>query len=206
MHEIPIYENQIICNLRYKTVNKLFKAIKNIITHPNQSTNHLSYTNIWILQSEIIVIYFTKYSNKIHFNGEDIFFLFSVPHYEVVKIHSVRHTISKRSIKPSSDNARDTSNSKHYYARRSSTGRNADEDRQESTFDGKHEFSPYNDHFEKNYNISPSRNLGITDVRWNRINGSFYPSTNKFSSVPSNPPPQLSRTSYAPSSSSKCTF
>ena len=133
-------------------------------------------------------------------------FLFSVPHYEVVKIHSVRHTISKRSIKPSSDNARDTSNSKHYYARRSSTGRNADEDRQESTFDGKHEFSPYNDHFEKNYNISPSRNLGITDVRWNRINGSFYPSTNTLSSVPSNPPPQLSRTSYASSSSSKCTF
>merc|ERR1719328_360640 len=51
-----------------------------------------------------------------------------VPHYEIVKIHSVRHTVSKRSIKSNPNNARDTLNSNYY--RRSSS--EAAQDRRKS--------------------------------------------------------------------------
>ena len=100
MHEIPIYENQIICNLRYKTINKVFKAIKNIITHPNQSSNHLSNTNIWILQSEIIMIYFTKYSSKIHSNGKDIYSYFQFPIMKLSKFIQFAIQLVKEALNP----------------------------------------------------------------------------------------------------------
>ena len=101
MHEIPIYENQIICNLRYKTINKVFKAIKNIITHPNQSSNHLSNTNIWILQSEIIMIYFTKtYSSKIHSNGKYIYFDLQFPIMKLSKFIQLAIQLVKEALNP----------------------------------------------------------------------------------------------------------
>ena len=100
MHEIPIYENQIICNLRYKTINKVFKAIKNIITHPNQSSNHLSKTNIWILQSQIIMIYFTKYSSKIHSNGKGICFYFQFPIMKLSKFIQFAIQLVKEALNP----------------------------------------------------------------------------------------------------------
>ena len=100
MHEIPICENQIICNLRYKTINKVFKAIKNIITHLNQSTNHLSNTNIWVLQSEIIMIYFTKYSSKIYSNGKDIYFYFQFPIMKLSKFIQFAIQLVKEALNP----------------------------------------------------------------------------------------------------------
>ena len=104
MHEIPIYENQIICNLRYKTINKVFKAIKNIITHPNQSTNHLSYTNIWILQSEIIMIYFTKYTQptqvKYLLVEKTYFFNFQFPIMKLSKFIQFAIQLVKEALNP----------------------------------------------------------------------------------------------------------
>ena len=98
MHEIPIYENQIICNLRYKTINKVFKAIKNIITHPNQSTNHLSNINIWILQSETIMIFLTK--SKIHSNGKYIYFDFQFPIMKLSKFIQFAIQLVKEALNP----------------------------------------------------------------------------------------------------------
>ena len=100
MHEIPICENQIICNLRYKTINKVFEAIKNIITHLNQSTNHLSNTNIWVLQSEIIMIYFTKYSSKIYSNGKYIYFYFQFPIMKLSKFIQFAIQLVKEALNP----------------------------------------------------------------------------------------------------------
>ena len=100
MHEIPIYENQIICNLRYKRINKVFKAIKNIITHPNQSTNHLSNINIWILQSETIMIFLTKYSSKLHSNGKYIYFDFQFPIMKLSKFIQFAIQLVKEALNP----------------------------------------------------------------------------------------------------------
>ena len=127
-------------------------------------------------------------------------FLVSVPHYEVVKIHSVRHTVTKRSIKSNPYNAKDTLNSNYYRGFSSE----ADQDRRESTYDGKHEFSPYNIYpGSENSRNNPSSDLGITDVRWSSINGTLNPPIKKLSSLPSfNPSPQYPRTSLTQSSPS----
>ena len=130
-------------------------------------------------------------------------YLFSVPHYEVVKIHSVRHTVSKRSIRSDPYNAKDTLNSNYNQRHRTS---DPTQNRQESDYNGNSEFSPsYNpNHGTKKSSSSPSGNLGITDVRWKFINGAVYPSTTKMlsSSLPSNPSPQSSNNSSSQSSQS----
>ena len=128
---------------------------------------------------------------------------FTVPHYEVVKIHSVRHTVSKRSIKSNPYNAKDTSNSNFHHQ---FSDAKTNQENQESRYDGNHKFSSYNRYHnsENVTSITPS-DSGITDVRWESINGSFYPSTRTSSSLPSNSSPHISRTSSPHIDSSQST-
>ena len=138
------------------------------------------------------------------------FLIFSVPHYELVKIHSVRHTVSKRSIKSNPyNNAKDTLNSNNQYHQSysSSSSSFAEEylDRKDSIDDLEKVVSSPNIIDHGSENISSS-DWGITDVRWNRFtDGSIYPSIStkmlpSSSSLPSsNPSPQSPRTSSASS-------
>ena len=139
-------------------------------------------------------------------------FIFSVPHYEVVKIHSVRHSVSKRSIKSNPyNNAKDTLNSNNYNNHHqpyfSSSSSSFVEDSKDN-----HEKVEFSSSIIDNgsENISSS-DWGVTDVRWNRfMDGSIYPSipTTSFpssSSLPSsNPSPQSSGTSSTPSLPFSC--
>ena len=139
-----------------------------------------------------------------------LFLIFSVPHYELVKIHSVRHTVSKRSIKSNPyNNAKDTLNSNnHYHQSYSSSSSSFVEellDKKDFIDDLEKVVSSPNIIDHGSENISSS-DWGVTDVRWNRFtDGSIYPSisTKMFpspSSLPSsNPSPQSPTTSSASS-------